>query len=79
MRLPSKIFSYKESILSKYPLVLSILNERPVSVRELFMEIKSSTEDVGEFLEIIDCLYALGAIDYDEETRTLKNVSRNQM
>lgn len=77
MRLPSKIFSYKESILSKYPLVFSILNEQPISVRELFMKLKSSTEDVGEFLEIIDCLYALNVIDYDEETRTLKNVSRD--
>lgn len=75
MRLPSKLFSFRECILSKFPLILSTLEKEPLSVRELYFAVKNRTEDINEFLEIIDCLYALGQIRYDEETRTLQYVN----
>lgn len=75
MRLPNKIFTFNESVLSKFPLVLAVLDKEPLSVKELYTTIKNKTEDVSEFLEVLDCLYALGRIRYDEETRTLQYVT----
>ena len=71
MRLPSKIFSFNESVLSKFPLVLTALSVAPLSIRELYQQMVNKVEDVSEFLEVLDCLYALGKIRYDEEMRAL--------
>jgi len=65
MRLPSKIFSFEESAISKFPTFMAALQNNPLSPRELYVAVKSKTENIGEFLEILDCLYALGKIDYD--------------
>lgn len=75
MRLPNKIFSFEESVLSKFSAVLSTLEKEPLSVKALYFAVKSKTEDISELLELLDCLYALGRIRYDEETRTLHYVN----
>jgi len=71
MRLPSKIFSFEESVLSKFPIILNALQQGGLSPIELYILTKSKTEDLGEFLETLDCLYALGKINYDEGTGKL--------
>lgn len=71
MRLPSKIFTYHESVLSKLPLILSALAEGPLPIRRLYELVACQTEDVSEFLEVLDCLFALGKIRYDDEMRAL--------
>jgi hypothetical protein len=75
MRLPSKVFSFGESVISKFPAVLTALEREPLSARILYAAVKGKTEDVGEFLEILDCLYALGKIQFDEKTRKLTYVN----
>jgi len=72
VRLPSKIFSVEESIISKFSIVLTALEKNSLSASELYAAVKNKTENLGEFLEILDCLYALGKIQYDQESRTLK-------
>lgn len=79
MRLPSKIFSVEESIISKFPIVLTALEKNSQSASELYTAVKNKTENLGEFLEILDCLYALGKIQYEQESRALKYVDRNKM
>jgi hypothetical protein len=74
MRLPSKIFSFEESVISKFPAILAILQNTPLSPRELYLAVKGKTEDIGEYLELLDCLYALGKINYDNETGRLTYV-----
>ena len=74
MRLPNKIFSFNESVLSKFPLLLSTISETPVSIRQMYQQVANKVEDVSEFLEVLDCLYALGKIRYDEEMRVLRYV-----
>ena len=63
MLLPSKVTSYNESILSKFPLVLSTLKKSDMSALDLFGTVKNGVVDVGEFLEVLDCLYALNKIE----------------
>jgi len=77
MLLPNKLFSYNQSIFSKFPVVLTELKSRPMSVHELYKKVIRKMSGVNEFVETLDCLYALGKIDYDEEREVLQYVIRN--
>ena len=70
MKFPSKVTPYKASILAKFPAVLSGLETEDV----LYRKVKSKVADVGEFLEILDCLFALGKIELNEEEGVLRYV-----
>ncbi|WP_369690719.1 ABC-three component system middle component 7, partial [Neobacillus fumarioli] len=50
MLLPNKIFSYDESILSKFPLVLKELSNSPLSVVSLYLKIRHLVSDVSEYI-----------------------------
>ena len=71
MRLPNKITTFNESVLSKFPLILRVVEKGNVPVLELYNTVRSETEDVDTFLEVLDCLYALGKIDFNEQERTI--------
>lgn len=62
MPLPNKIFSYEQSILSKMPVILGVLQNGTVSVEELYKFMKTKTDNVSEFIEILDCLFVLDKI-----------------
>lgn len=71
MRLPSKITSYAESVISKLPPILSILQNadtEPFTLYEYTMELFS---DIEEFLDTLDCLFALQRIRYAAEREVL--------
>ena len=67
MRFPSKVIPYQASILAKFPVVLSCLENEDMRPDILYKKVKSKMTDIGEFLEILDCLYALGKIELYEE------------
>lgn len=46
------------------------------SVSDLYLAVKADVLDAGEFIEILDCLYALGAIEFDDEKEVLRYVVR---
>lgn len=71
MRLPSKVFSYQESVLSQFPIILNILKDKQLSISELRSEAIDEIDEINEFLETLDCLYALGVIEYDEKAGAL--------
>lgn len=77
MRLPNKVISFNKSVISKFPLLLAALKHADMPVFDLYNAVHKTTEDVGDFLEILDCLYALGQIEYDAETELLRYVGRN--
>lgn len=68
MKFPSKVTSYKESSVSQFPVVLSLLEQNPMTPRELYSKFKK-TKDISlqEFMDILDCLYALNKIEFREE------------
>ena len=71
MKLPNKIISYKESVLSRFPLVLSVLSENLVGVYDLFELTKDSFTDIEEYMDTIVCLYALKKVTIDDESGVL--------
>ncbi|MBN2882383.1 MAG: hypothetical protein JXN10_02570 [Clostridia bacterium] len=71
MQLPNKLFTYGESILSKFSPVLKTLENEGVPAGILYTKLKHHFEDINEFIEVLDALYALNKIDYDEEKEVL--------
>ena len=71
MRLPNKIFSYNESSISKYPVVLTALQRSPLPIRELYEKTRRQWDGIGTFMEALDCLFALGKIKLDDNEEKL--------
>lgn len=74
MKLPNKIICYKESIISKLPIILNVLEDGSLSVIELFNNVKDCMDNVSDFIDALDCLYALGKIKFDNQTRGVSYV-----
>ncbi|MGX7145105.1 ABC-three component system middle component 7 [Facklamia languida] len=68
MKIPGKLFSFNQSVISKFPLILENLNE-PKTPQELFKNVQSSVGNPVYFIEILDSLYALGKINMSSEGR----------
>ena len=67
MQLPNKLYSYKTSTLALVPKVLTELRNGPIEVKDLFLALKPSLSDATDFLSVMDCLYALRAVDINDE------------
>ena len=67
MQLPNTLYSYKASTLALIPRVLTELKNGPVEVKNLFLVMRPSLSDATDFLSVMDCLYALRAIEINEE------------
>ena len=71
MRLPSKITSYGESVISKFPPVLSVLQGADTGVFALYEATMKHFSGIEEFMDTLDCLFALQRVKYDEEREVL--------
>ena len=67
MKFPSKVTPYKESIIAKFPMVLEKLEKKDMAPGELYKSVKNKVTDIKEFMDIMDCLYALNKIELDGE------------
>lgn len=68
MKLPNKVTPYKESSIAKFPVVLALLEKEDMTPSELFSKVKKNKiQNIDEFVEIIDCLYAMHKIEIDGE------------
>ncbi len=65
MRLPSKVTSYNDSVIAKFPLILHALSVCDMTPAQLFDTVKrkGKFKTIREFIEILDCLYVLEKIE----------------
>ena len=75
MLFPNKLCSYNESIISKFPVVLKVIKQEPVTVLDLYRQVVGVMTGVNEFIDVLDCLYALHKIEYDDEKEVLRYVA----
>lgn len=73
MLFPNKLFTYSESVISKFPIILDELSE-PLQVIDLYKRVADRLTGVSEYLDALDCLYALRKIEFDEEGEVLHYV-----
>ena len=75
MRFPSKVTTYKESVISKFPIVLQDLENSDMTPTWLYHKLKEKFNyGLAEYIDVLDCLYSLGKITLDMKTETLHYV-----
>lgn len=67
MQLPNKLYSYKKSTLALIPDVLIALGNERMPVKRLYSKIRPHLSEAMDFLSVMDCLYALRAIDMSDD------------
>ena len=68
MKLPNKITSFKESSLSKFPIILECIQERDRTPLELYVKTKRNFESISDYIETLDYLFALNRISLNPDT-----------
>lgn len=74
MKLSNKVTSYQESVLSKLTIILDILRVKDSSLIELYFNTKQYFSDTSEFIDTVDCLFALNKLEYNEDLEVLHYV-----
>ncbi|MDR3022295.1 MAG: hypothetical protein LBU60_06465 [Clostridiales bacterium] len=69
MKFPNKVISFNESIISKFALILNTLKEKGYTAIELFHLMCEQDIDIPNFIDILDCLFALNKITFDKTDR----------
>lgn len=64
MKLPNKVTPYRKSIISKFPVVLTELENRDYSVVGLYKKTEKKFEGFEEYIQTLDCLFFLGQIAF---------------
>lgn len=76
MQFPNKLYSYKKSTLALLPIVLCELENGPLAVVDLYQRVRPSLSDATDFLSVMDCLYALMAVDITDEGEVFMCLSK---
>lgn len=77
MLLPSKIVKYEESVLSKLPILIKIIEKKDISVNALFKKSKVYFDEPLEFIYALDILYCLDKIEIDKKEGKILLVKEN--
>lgn len=79
MRMPSKVNSYSDSVISLFAPILEKLEERDMTPHELLEATRTKVSEISVFLDALDCLYKLGQIKIPEGMEVLRYVKTNNM
>lgn len=75
MRYPSKITSYRESVLHKMIIILDVISKSDRNIFSLYEETHKYFINVEEFIDVIDCLYALNKIEINKQKEVIRYVN----
>jgi hypothetical protein len=79
MRLPNRVTPYRKSTLAKFPVVLSALQEFDMSPQILYARVKKKDFPVTDFIEVLDCLFMLGKIEFVPGKEVLRYVGGSKL
>ncbi|MGL5015832.1 MAG: ABC-three component system middle component 7 [Bacteroidales bacterium] len=71
MKLPNKIYSYRDSNISKFALILESIPNQGISVVELYFVKKILFVEIEEYIDVLTCLYALSIINVNNGVVTI--------
>ena len=75
MKLPNKVTSYEESVLSKLLPILNLLSQKNMQIFELYSETREQYSSYSYFIDALDCLFALRKIEYLDQEEVLRYVA----
>lgn len=76
MKFPNKVTPFNQSVLSKFVPIIQILQEKDYTVYTLYNSLKVKMT-VNEYIDALDCLYALGVVTLNKVV--LHYVNRNSI
>lgn len=79
MRLPNKAIPYSQSVIARFPQILEIVSQKDISPKELLEQANTGKQDMADFLSALDCLYALGKIEFSEKGDKLHYVDTDTL
>ncbi len=72
MKLPSKIFTYKESCLSKLAPILKSLEEKCGRPDAIYKANKKIFKNTNDFADCLTVLFVLGKIKFDPKSENIE-------
>ena len=66
MKFPNKVTPFKDSTLAKIPIILKYLKTKDEKILSLFNVVRKKMT-IKEYIDVLDCLYALDKIVLKEE------------
>lgn len=67
MLLPNKVIGIRQSVISKFPIILKQTQQSGISLQELKSRTENFFEGASDFIQTLDALYALGKIELTKE------------
>ena len=77
MLLPNKMIPYSDSVIAGFSVVLTEVEKSPQNVRALYKRHKKSFGNIQNYIEVLDCLFALNKIRIDEISQEISLCSLN--
>lgn len=77
MLLPNKTIPYSDSVISKFSTVLNDLQRGGSNIRYVYKKHRKKFGNIQNYIEVLDCLFALGKIEIDEIKGEIKLCSSN--
>lgn len=77
MKFPNKVITYKQSIISKFPILLKEMKKKDYSVIELYKKVVKRLDGPEEYVQVLDCLFYLGKIKFLSGGEVLHYVERD--
>lgn len=75
MRIPNKLYSYEESQFPLFSVFIESLMGSPMRPVDLYKELGDLCSGVSDFTDVLDALFALGAVSFDPESGELSLVN----
>jgi hypothetical protein len=74
MKLPNKLYTINESVIGKFPLLLSILSMENQTILSLYNKTYSKFETITDFIDTLEALFFLKKIKLNENSGVLQYV-----
>ncbi len=72
IKLPNKLYSYNESVLSHFTIIIDELKKTDASPASLYALVERKFTDINEFIDVLLCLFALDVVILQDDILKLK-------
>lgn len=72
MFLPNKTIPYSDSVIARFPIILDALKNSNQNIHSLYKKNKKKFLNIQNYIETLDCLFALNRIEFDETKEEIR-------
>lgn len=72
MFLPNKTIPYPDSVIARFPIILDALKNNVQNIHSLYKKNKKNFINIQNYIETLDCLFALNKIEFNETKEEIR-------